>query len=51
MSVTPTPVADRVARFLGAKARDRIRPISRLGEEFGSKSSVGDERANGTPQA
>lgn len=31
---------------LGAKARDRIRPIVGLGEEFGSMSSVGDERAN-----
>jgi hypothetical protein len=31
---------------LGAKARDRIRPILGLGEEFGSKSSVGNEQAN-----
>jgi len=36
----------RLVVVLGAKARDRLRPISRLGEAFGSQSAVGDERAN-----
>ena len=31
---------------LGAKARDRLRPIVRLDDAFGSQSAVGDERAN-----
>jgi hypothetical protein len=36
----------RLIVVLGAKARDRLRPILRLGEAFGSRSGVGDERAN-----
>jgi uracil-DNA glycosylase len=36
----------RLIVVLGAKARDRFRPILRLGEVFGSQSAVGDERAN-----
>jgi hypothetical protein len=36
----------RLIVVLGSKARDRLRPILRLDETFGSKSAVGDERAN-----
>jgi uracil-DNA glycosylase len=36
----------RLIVVLGAKARDRLRPILALAEEFGSRSAVEDERAN-----